>query len=103
MRQTPIRHGRSNRIGGSFPLHYAETMARPRGRTNPARLTVNVDRPTYDSLVEMAKREDVSASWVVRFAVETLFARDPAAGADPNLASPGSEGSRTGAGDMTPQ
>ena len=47
-------------------------MARPRGRTKPARLTVNLDRPTYRSVVELARREDVSVSWVVRRAIERV-------------------------------
>ena len=87
----------------SFLLRYADVMARPRGRTKPARLTVNLDRPTYASLVEVAKREDVSVSWVVRRAIETLLARDRAAPVGPTLASPAGEGNRTGSGDRTPQ
>ena len=70
-----------------FVLHYADFMARPRGRTKPARLTVNLDRPTYASLVELAKREDVSVSWVVRRAIEALLARDQTAHVGPTLTS----------------
>ena len=98
-----ILSDRSDRIVGSFVLHYADTMARPCGRTKPARLTVNLDRPTYASLVEVAKREDVSVSWVVRRAIETLLAQDRAVPVGPTLASPAGEGNRTGSGDMTPQ
>ena len=43
--------------------------------TKPARVTVNLDRPTYASLVEVAKREDVSVSWLVRRAIEAFLAR----------------------------
>ena len=50
-------------------------MARLRGHTKPARVTVNLDRPTYASLVKVAKREDVSVSWLVRRAIEALLAR----------------------------
>lgn len=93
----------SDRIAGSFVLHYADAMARPRGRTKPARLTVNLDRPTYASLVDVAKREDVSVSWVVRRAIETLLARDRAAPVGPALTAPTDDGNRTGSGEMTPQ
>lgn len=68
-------------------LRYTESMARPRGRSKPARLTVNLDQPTYVSLVELARREDVSVSWVVRRAIETLLARDRANPVGPSLAS----------------
>ena len=84
-------------------LHYADVMARPRGRTKPARLTVNLDRPTYASLLEVAKREDVSVSWVVRRAIETLLDRDRTSPVGPALTSPEDEGSRTGPGGITPQ
>ena len=57
-------------------LHYAARMARPRGRSKPARLTVNLEEPTYASLVRVAKREDVSVSWVVRRAIKALLASD---------------------------
>ena len=63
-------------------------MARPRGRTKPARLTVNLDQPTYATLVEVARREDVSVSWVVRRAIESLLARDQATPVGPALAPP---------------
>ena len=51
-------------------------MATPRGHTEPAWLTVNLDPPTRASLVEIAKREDISVSWVIRCAIEALLARD---------------------------
>ena len=78
-------------------------MARPRGRTKPARLTVNLDRPTYASLVELAKREDVSVSWVVRRAIETLLARDRATPVGPALASSADSTDLRTSGQMTPQ
>ena len=87
----------------SFVLHYAGAMARPRGRTKPARLTVNLDRPTYASLVELARREDVSISWVVRRAIETLLARDRTAPVGPALASSADSTDRRTSGEMTPQ
>ena len=51
-------------------------MARPRGRSKPARLTVNLDESTYDSIVRVARREDVSVSWVIRRAIKSLLAHD---------------------------
>ena len=75
-------------------------MARPRGRTKPARLTVNLDRPTYRSVVELARREDVSVSWVVRRAIEGLLARDRAAPVAPVLKPPKGEDNRAGSGEM---
>jgi predicted transcriptional regulator len=77
-------------------------MARPRGRTKPARLTVNLDRPTYRSVVELARREDVSVSWVVRRAIEGLLARDRAAPVAPTLESTKGERDRTRSGEMVP-
>ena len=61
-----------------FVLHYADTMARPRGRTKPARLTVNLDRPTYASLRKLARCDDLSVSWVVWRAFETILDCDQA-------------------------
>lgn len=69
----------------SFVLHYTGLMGRPKGRTKPARLTVNLDRLTYLSVLELARREDVSVSWVVRRAIETLLARDRATPIGPAL------------------
>ena len=64
---------------------------------------INLDPPTYASLVEVAKREDVSVSWVVRRAIETLLARDRAAPFGPALASRADEGNRTRSGEIAPQ
>ena len=72
-------------IAGSFVLHYADRMARPRGRTKPARLTVNLDRPTYCALNELAQREDVSVSWVIRRAIEALLIQDQATSIGPTV------------------
>ena len=89
-------------VDGSFVLRYTDVMARPRGRTKPARLTVNLDRPTYLSLVELAKREDVSVSWVVRRAIEVLLASDREAPVAPALGSRDGGGNRAGSGEMAP-
>ena len=83
-------------------LHYTDVMVRPRGRTKPARLTVNLDRPTYLSLVELARREDVSVSWVVRRAIERLLVRNRATPVAPVLGSRKGEGNRAGSGEMAP-
>ena len=66
-------------------LHYADGMARLRGRTKPARLTVNLNRPTSATFAEVARREDVSVSWVVRRAIEALLDRDQPAPVRPGL------------------
>lgn len=89
-----------HQVVGSFVLHYTGPMARPRGRTKPARLTVNLDRPTYLSLVELARREDVSVSWVVRRAIERLLARDRATPVVPVLGSLEGEDNGAGPGGM---
>lgn len=97
------RHGRvKHHVVCSFVLHYTDDMARPRGRTKPARLTVNLDRPTYRSLVELARREDVSVSWVVRRAIEGLLTRDRATPVAPVLGAPRGDGNRAGSGEMAP-
>ena len=84
-------------------LYYTGAMARPLGSTQPASLTVNVDRPSYASLVEVAKREDVSVSWVVPRAIERLLTRDRTASVGPALASPTDQENRTRSDAMTPQ
>lgn len=73
------------RIADSFVQRYAACMARPRGRTKPARLTVNLDCATYRALNELAQREDVSVSWVVRRAIEALLTQDRATGIGPTV------------------
>lgn len=78
-------------------------MVGPRGPTQPARLTVNLDRPTSASLAAVAKREGVSVSWVVRRAIETVLARDRAASLGPALASPTDQEDHTRSDAMTPQ
>ena len=75
-------------VASSFVLSYAGAMARPNGRTKPARLTVNLDSRTYASLVDLAKREDVSMSWVVRRAIESLLLQDQGSNVGPSLMSP---------------
>ena len=78
-------------------------MALPRGRPKPGRPTVNLDRPTYVSLVELASREVVSVSCVVRRAIETLLARDRTTPVGPALASSENSTDRRMSGEMTPQ
>lgn len=73
------------RIADSFVQHYAAGMARPRGRTKPARLTVNLDRATHRALIELAQREDVSVSWVVRRAIEVLLTQERETGIGPTV------------------
>lgn len=72
-------------IADSFVQHYAVCMARPRGRTKPARLTVNLDRATHCALNELAQREHVSVPWAVRRAIEALLKQDRATGIGPTV------------------
>lgn len=50
-------------------------MARPRGRTKTARVTVNLDGHAYAVLAEIADREDVPVGQVARRAVMDYLAR----------------------------
>ena len=83
-------------------MRYADTMARLRGRTKFARLMVNLDRPTYASLVEVANG-GCTVSWVVRYAIEALLERDGTTAVGPALASTMDQGNRISFGDIAPQ
>lgn len=48
---------------------------------------VNLDPRTHSAFVEIASREDISVSWVVRRALETLLAHYEAANVRPALTS----------------
>lgn len=63
-------------------------MARPRGRTKTARLTVNLDDQAYTTLCAMARSEDVSVAWIVRRAVNDLITAYAASTAQPELPLP---------------
>lgn len=78
-------------------------MARPRGRTKPARLTVNLDRATYRALNELAQREDVSVSWVIRRAIEALLTQDRATGIGPTVGASKLQIDRTPASEIAPR
>lgn len=51
-------------------------MARPRGRTKTARVTINLDDQAYAVLVSIAGREDVPVGQVARRAVMDYLARE---------------------------
>ena len=51
-------------------------MARPRGRTKTARLTVNLDDRAYSALRVVAGREDMPVSQVARRAIVDFLARE---------------------------
>ena len=51
----------------------------------PDRLTVNLEPKARVSLTAIAERENVSISWVIRRAIESLIARDEAARIQPEL------------------
>jgi hypothetical protein len=49
-------------------------MARPRGRTKTARLTVNLEPREYDDLCALAREQDVPLAWLIRRAVSAFLA-----------------------------
>ena len=51
-------------------------MARPRGRTKTARLTVNLDDHAYSALRVVAGREDIPVSQVARRAIVDFLTRE---------------------------
>jgi predicted transcriptional regulator len=51
-------------------------MARPRGDRKAARLSVSLDRRIHAQLCALARKNDVSAAWLIRRAVMDLIARD---------------------------
>ena len=51
-------------------------MARPRGRTKTARLTVNLDDRAYSALRVVASREDMPISQVARRAIVAFLDRE---------------------------
>lgn len=50
-------------------------MARPRGRTKTARLTVNLDEQAHAALLAIAHQEDASLAWVLRRAIMDFISR----------------------------
>ncbi len=48
-------------------------MARPRGKQLPNRLCVSLDNETYAALCALSRDQGVSASWLVRRAVQELI------------------------------
>lgn len=51
-------------------------MARPRGRTKTARVTVNLDERAYSALLDMAAREDLAVAQVARRAIMDFLTRE---------------------------
>ena len=50
-------------------------MARPRGKTKTARLTINLDEPVYAVLLSHADREDMPVAQVARRAIKEFLDR----------------------------
>ena len=50
-------------------------MPRPRGKQLPNRLCVSLDNETYADLCALSRDQGVSASWLVRRAVQELVLR----------------------------
>lgn len=48
-------------------------MGRPRLDKHPARLTVTLDEDDYKEVCARAERNDVSAAWIIRRAVQTYL------------------------------
>lgn len=53
-------------------------MARPKTDKHPARLTVTLDEEDYKEVCARAERNDVSAAWIIRRAVQTYLGRPQA-------------------------
>lgn len=53
-------------------------MARPKSDKHPARLTVTLDEEDYKEVCARAQRNDVSAAWVIRRAVQDYLGRSSA-------------------------
>lgn len=51
-------------------------MARPRGKSKTARVTVNLDEHAYAILLAIARREDVPVAQIARKAVSDLIQRE---------------------------
>lgn len=45
-------------------------MGRPKRENQPARLTVTLDERDYSEVCQLAEKNDVSAAWVIRRAVQ---------------------------------
>ena len=60
-------------------------MARPRGRTKTARLTVNLDDRAYAALLAVAGREDMPVAQVARRAIADFLSREEPSFAQPSL------------------
>ena len=63
-------------------------------------MTVNLDRAPHRCVVELANREGVSVSWVVRRAIEGLLARDRATPVVPGLKAREAGENRAGSGEL---
>ena len=50
-------------------------MARPRGRTKTARISVNLSPQEYACLVAMASQEEVPVGWIARRAIADLISK----------------------------
>ncbi|MER9147066.1 ribbon-helix-helix domain-containing protein [Mesorhizobium opportunistum] len=50
-------------------------MGRPKTDKHPARLTVTLDEEDYKEVCARAERNDVSAAWVIRRAVQDYLGR----------------------------
>lgn len=45
-------------------------MGRPKAEKQPARLTVTLDHQDYSAVCDLAAKNDVSAAWIIRRAVQ---------------------------------
>lgn len=52
-------------------------MGRPKTDKQPARLTVTLDERDYSEVCQIAEKNDVSAAWVIRRAVQQYLGHLP--------------------------
>ena len=69
-------------------------MARPRGRTKTARISVSFEPQVYGALVGLARRQDVPVAQIIRRAVAQLVAPEASANGAPS--DPSAENDATG-------
>ena len=60
-------------------------MARPRGRSKTARLTVNLEPQEHALLLAIARQGDVPVAWLLRRAVTEFLAAHGSASVQPEL------------------
>ena len=52
-------------------------MGRPKNEKQPARLTITLHENDYSQVCQLAEKNDVSAAWIVRRAVQQYLGNTP--------------------------